>query len=233
MDYRISPEEIIALEALNCNVVFCEPCNKLYPAICGHPDILLHFFDSKNIIVHKDTSKTFIDKLNSLNLNVIQSHSSLNAKYPEDIILNAVNTSSIFLHNIKFTDKNLLKLVSSKNTINVNQGYTKCSTVVLSDNVFITSDKSIHLSLSNKNCDVLLLPPGDIVLPHLDYGFIGGTCGMLDNNTIVFYGSLDYYSYGSLVKSFLKKHNINPIYLSESPLIDRGSIFFLDTSSYK
>jgi len=74
----------------------------------------------------------------------------------------------------------------------------------------------------------LLLPPGDIELPGLNYGFIGGSCGLLDEKYLVFYGNLKNYKYGSEVLAFLDKYNITPIYLSDSNLIDRGSIFFLD-----
>lgn len=92
----------------------------------------------------------------------------------------------------------------------------------------MTSDMKIGKILKENNIDVLLLPPGDIILPSLDYGFIGGTCGLLDNNTLAFYGDLDMYKYGNEVLSFLRKHNVEPIFLSKSKLIDRGSIFCID-----
>lgn len=228
VDFRISHEEILSLENLNCKPILCEPCSSLYPAICGHPDILMHFIDNNTVIIHKDTSFTFEKKLKSLNLTVLRSKETLTGKYPKDIILNAVNTSEFFMHNIKYTDKTLLKKIHHKALINVKQGYAKCSTAILSDKAFITSDISIHKELNHYGYDVLLLPPGDILLPHLDYGFIGGTCGVLDSKTIVFYGNLDLYPHGELVKSFLNKHSITPIYLTNSPLIDRGSIYFLD-----
>lgn len=228
VDFRISHEEMKSLENLNCKVILSEPCNSLYPAICGHPDILMHFIDDNNVIIHKDTSSSFEESLKALNLTVLRSNKSLTSKYPDDIILNAVNTSNFFMHSIKHTDKALLEKVSTKTLINVKQGYTKCSTAVLSDETFITSDVHIYKELNGLGYDVLLLPPGDIILPQLDYGFIGGTCGMLDPKTIVFYGNLDLYPYGNQIKDFLYKHDISPIYLSSSPLIDRGSIYFLD-----
>jgi hypothetical protein len=228
VDFRISHEEALTLKNLNCKVILCEPCSSLYPAICGHPDILMHFIDNNNVIIHKDSSLDFEKALKSLNLTVLRSNEFLTNKYPRDIILNAVNTSEFFMHNIKYTDQSLLEKIHHKTLISVSQGYAKCSTAVLSDKAFITSDIDIHKKLNIYGYDVLLLPPGDILLPGLNYGFIGGTCGMLDSKTIVFYGSLDLYSHGDLVKDFLNKHNITPIYLTHSPLIDRGSIFFLD-----
>jgi len=228
VDFRISHEELLALENLNCKVILCEPCNSLYPAICGHPDILIHFIDNNNVIIHKDTSSTFEETLKSLNLTVLRSTDALTDKYPKDIILNAVNTSDFFMHNIRYTDKTLLENIHDKTLINVNQGYSKCSTVVLSNKAFITSDICIYKELNIYGYDVLLIPSGDILLPHLNYGFIGGTCGMIDSKTIVFYGNLDLYPHGDLIKIFLNKHGITPIVLTNSQLIDRGSIYFLD-----
>lgn len=228
VDYRISEEEFSNLSKLNCTIIKCEPCFNLYQAICGHPDILLHFTNDNTVIIHKETSASFEALLENLKLKVIRSKKELTDKYPDDIILNGVNTSNLFMHNLANTDPSLLEKVTGKTLINVNQGYTKCSTVVLNDNSFITSDRSIHKALTSNGYDVLLIEPGHILLPGLNYGFIGGTCGMLNSNTIVFYGSLEYHPQKEALIDFLNKHNITAHYLSKEPLIDRGSIFFID-----
>ncbi len=197
----------------------------LYPAVCGHPDMLLHIIDNKNIILHKNIDKKFVESLKNLGINIILSNNSLRDKYPKDITLNALNIGNIFMHKLNYTDPNLISLVNHKKLLNINQGYAKCSTAIVSENAVMTSDMKIGKILKENNIDVLLLPPGDIILPSLDYGFIGGTCGLLDNNTLAFYGDLDMYKYGNEVLSFLRKHNVEPIFLSKSKLIDRGSIF--------
>lgn len=226
VDYRISKEEKYNLESLGCTVITCPPSPLLYEAISGHPDILVHLISNKKVIVHKDIDFNFIQLLENLNLEIHYSLDALKDTYPYDIILNAVNLKDYFIHNLKFTDKNLLNNLSKKKLINVNQGYTKCSTAIIKDNAIITSDTSIYQALKNEPIDVLLLPSGDIILPGLDYGFIGGTCGKVDDK-IVFYGTLEKYKYGDLVLDFLKKHQMIPFYLSDTPLIDRGSILFL------
>lgn len=226
VDYRISKEEKYNLESLGCTVITCPPSPLLYEAISGHPDILVHLISNKKVIIHKDIDFNFIQLLKNLNLEIHYSLDSLKGTYPYDIILNAVNLKDYFIHNLKFTDKNLLNNLSKKKLINVNQGYTKCSTAIIKDNAIITSDTSIYQALKNEPIDVLLLPSGDIILPGLDYGFIGGTCGKVDDK-IVFYGTLEKYKYGDLVLDFLKKHQMIPFYLSDTPLIDRGSILFL------
>ncbi len=229
VDFRISQEELRALENLNCIVMKCPPCNKLYDAVCGHPDMLLTVISNNKLIVHPDMNTDFINVLkNKYNISFMYSNNRLTDKYPYDIFLNAVNLDNYFIHALKYTDKKLLNLVSHKNLINVKQGYTKCSTAIINEKALITTDKSIYSALSHDDLDVLLLPSGDINLPGLDYGFIGGTCGLLDTKHLVFYGSLNQYKFKDDILNFLDKHNITPIYLSNTTLTDRGSIFFLD-----
>lgn len=224
VDYRISELEKENLNKLSYKTLLCPKSPLLYEAICGHPDIQLNIIDENTIMVHKNIQIDFVTKLKSLNKNIIYSHSNLSSKYPEDILLNAVNLKNFFIHKIKNTDKNLLNIVKHKKLINVNQGYTKCSTAVINNTAVITSDKSIANALYNENFDVLLLPPGDILLPGLNYGFIGGTCGLLEEGLLTFYGDLNYYTYGNEVISFLKKHKVEPVFLRKGKLIDRGSI---------
>lgn len=227
VDYRISEEEKSNLKQLGCEVLVCPPSKLLYDAICGHPDVLLHIIDNENIMVHKDMNVEFVKLLKKLGFDVSFSRNNLNSLYPYDVILNAVNLSHLFIHNINYTDPNLLKMTNNKKFINVKQGYTKCSTAIVSEEAIMTSDKNIAKALFKENIDVLLLPPGDILLPGLDYGFIGGCCGLLDDKSLAFYGDLNYYAHGKKVLEFLKKHNIEPIFLRKEKLIDRGSLFIV------
>ncbi len=228
IDYRTSEEEICNLKKLGCEVLACPPSSILYEAVCGHPDMLLHIVNQKNIIVHKDMNNGFINLLKNLGLSVAFSENSLGSTYPYDIILNSINLPNLFIHNIKYTDPKLLEMVNNKKLINVKQGYTKCSTAIVGQNATMTSDTTIAKSLSRENIDVLLLPPGDILLPGLNYGFIGGCCGLLDKNLLAFYGDLNYYTYGKEVMEFLKKHNVEPVFLRKGKLIDRGSLFIIE-----
>ena len=224
VDSRLEKEELNELQKRNVKLVFCPKDKNLYEAISCHPDIQLHIIDKSTVIVHKDFPKNLIDELKDLNIKVFKSSKSLKDNYPYDIMLNALNIGDYFIHKLNFTDKNLLDLVKSKKLINTNQGYTKCSSAIVSDKAIITSDTSIRDALRITDIDVLFLPPGDIILPGLDYGFIGGTCGLIDKSTLAFFGDLSYYKHGEAVLEFLKKHNVNPLYLRKGPLIDRGSI---------
>lgn len=225
VDYRISDEEKNTLKLLGYETLICPPLKTLYEAVSGHPDMLIHIIDSNTIIVHREMNEAFVSILKSLGKNIIFSSDSVGSSYPQDIILNAVNLKNFFIHNIKYTDSALLKMVSNKKIFNVKQGYTKCSTAILNDTAVMTSDTGIAYALRKHSIDALLLPPGDILLPGLNYGFIGGCCGLLENNVLAFYGNLKYYKYKDDVLTFLKKHHVEPVFLRDDKLIDRGSLF--------
>lgn len=228
VDFRISVEEKNNLKDLGYEILICPPSNLLYETVCGHPDMLLHIISDDTIMVHKNTDKKFIDTLTSMNFKVVFSKNRLEKEYPYDIFLNSINISNLFLHNLKYTDPNLMLYVKNKKLININQGYSKCSTAIINEKAIITSDKSIAKALLNENVDVLLLPPGDILLPGLDYGFIGGCCGLLNKKSIAFYGDLKNYLYGHEVMNFLEKYNVKPVFLSSGKLVDRGSLFVIE-----
>lgn len=229
IDSRASLEEKSSILSLGYKYIECPLCQKTYEAISGHPDILLHIVDNKNVVLHKDIDSNFTRKLQHEGIKITYSENSLTSSYPFDIILNAVNTENLFIHYLKYTDPNLMNMIKhEKKLINVKQGYTKCSTAIVSNSAFITSDQSIAKSLHNENMDVLLLPPGDIELPGLNYGFIGGCCGLIEPNLLAFFGNLEEYAYGKEVFEFLKKHKVEPYFLKKGKLTDRGSLFTID-----
>lgn len=224
VDFRINNEEKNCLLSRGYNLLICPPSHLLYDAVCGHPDMLLHI-SGNNIVVHKNMDSEFIHKLALQEYKIYKSNSTLKMEYPSNICLNSLSIRNLFVHFIKFTDTNLLSIVKDKKLINVKQGYTKCSTCIVNDNAIITSDVSISKALSLQKIDVLLIPPGDILLPGLNYGFIGGATGLIEDNVLAFYGHLDHYLYGKEVLAFLKKHKVEPAFLRDGKLIDRGSIF--------
>lgn len=229
IDYRTTLNEREILKSLNLEIIEIPRCNSLYEAIDGHVDIQLSILnkEQKKIIINKDINPSFKANLKKLNISYLESKKTLDINYPNNIHLNALILDNYLVHNLKYTDENLLFYNKDKILVNVKQGYTKCSCLPVSDKALITSDIGIYKALSIYDLDILLIPPGDIILEGLNYGFIGGTGGLINKNTMVFFGSLDYYKYGNEVKAFLSKHDVKPIYLNNSNLIDRGSIFVL------
>ena len=69
--------------------------------------------------------------------------------------------------------------------IDVNQGYSACSVIALSDGSAVTSDRGIFAALSSRGISCLLIRPGYISLPPYDRdhdgglgGFPGGASGL-------------------------------------------------------
>lgn len=229
IDYRTSNEEINSLKNLNIYVIKVPCNNNLYPAINGHVDIQLNILnsDTKTIILNKDIDNNFKKILQEKEINFINSFNSLNKNYPENISLNAYITQNYLIHNLNFTDKEIINYCKTKKQIHIKQGYSKCSILPLREKVVITSDMGIYKTLIKENFDVLLIPFGDIELPGLNYGFIGGVGGMISSNSMAFFGSLEKYAFCDEVKKFLYKYDIKPIYLRDSKLFDRGSLLLL------
>lgn len=229
VDYRITVEEHKNLSKYVDKIIFVPKNDNLYPAINGHPDIQLTLINEQDIslIVSKDIHSSFIDEIKSLNITFEYSTNFLKSEYPFDIPLNCLFMKDFLIHSLDNSDKKLLDLSKNKIKINVPQGYTKCSVVIVNDRALITSDKGIYNKLSSYDFDILLIYPGNIELPGLNYGFIGGCTGLIEKNKLAFYGNLDYHPQGDEIKAFLSKHQVEPIYLSNRPLIDRGSIFTL------
>lgn len=226
IDYRTSKEEIDSLRKLNYDLIKIPKDNNLYEAINGHVDIQLNILNSYNrqIIINKNINSYFKEILKEKNINFIESDSTLSYKYPSNIALNAYITDNYLVHNLKFTDKKILEYCKNKKIINVKQGYTKCSILPVKEKAIITNDTGIYNTLKNEDFDILLLPFGDIELSGFNYGFIGGVGGMISDNSMAFFGSLDNYAFGNEIKKFLYKYDVKPIYLSNTKLIDRGSL---------
>lgn len=229
LDYRITKEELTNIYKLNIDPIIVPKCDYVYNAIDGHVDIQLNIIDknSREIIVQNSINNDFIKKLEEYKINFSFSKNSLGLSYPNNIILNGLILDEYFVHNLKYTDENLLDNVKDKKLINVKQGYTKCSVLPIGNKAIITSDKKIALSLKSEGFDTLILPPGDILLPDLNYGFIGGVGGMINSNTLALFGEISNYAFGNELYRFLYKYDIEPISLRKGKLIDRGSLFII------
>ena len=108
----------------------------------------------------------------------------------------------------------------------VKQGYAKCSTVVLGDSAVITADPSILAAVNTMGIDSLSISAGGVSLPGYDYGFLGGACGVFGNR-VFFCGALHKHPDGDAIAAFCCGHGFKMISLSNQPLFDIGSIFFL------
>ena len=128
------------------------------------------------------------------------------------------NPNICLQYNLSYLDKKI---------ISVKQGYTKCSTIVLSDNDFITEDEGIYTTLKSVGKNCLLIEKGFVKLDGYDYGFIGGSSGALGDGRIVFAGCIENHAEYKSISDFCVKYGKTPVSMSDEPLYDVGSIIEL------
>jgi hypothetical protein len=109
--------------------------------------------------------------------------------------------------------------------IDIKQGYTKCSISVVDENAIITADIGIAREAEKRGIEALLIEPSQgILLPGLDYGFIGGSSGLLDRDIWPVYGDARKLVSFPSIYDFLSKKNIKILSLSDGNVVDLGGI---------
>ena len=130
--------------------------------------------------------------------------------------------------NKAYTDKTILDS-HNKEIINVKQGYSKCNICIVDNNAIITSDNGIAKTVAKKGIDVLKISPGYIELRKLDYGFIGGATGIIDNNMLAVNGDINSHPDSEQIKVFAIKYNVDIVPLKNSNIVDIGTIILIFT----
>lgn len=154
---------------------------------------------------------------------------ALEADYPENVCLNAVLIGDNLLCKVnalaeevrEYCLKNDIKL------IDVNQGYAKCSTLVVNSKAIITADATIGKAASDLSIDVLRIRQGYITLDDKNDGFIGGASGVI-GNTVMFFGDINTHPDAHIIKEFLKKYKMNYISLCKGFLKDIGGFVLIN-----
>lgn len=162
-----------------------------------------------------------------LNERLIFCNKKAGNKYPENILLNFLYLNNTLYGKLSAIDKNLLDYCKVNNirTVNLNQGYARCSTLVLNKKAVITSDLSIENALKKDGVEVLLISSGNIVLDGYNYGFIGGASGKIDEDTVAFFGNATNHPDYRIIEKFCKNQNISiNILCKDMPLTDIGGM---------
>ena len=192
--------------------------------IADHPDVS-YFFDGDNTLFLANEYAHKAEMFSGSGINPVIIDDKLGDKYPFDVSLNCVTVGNNFICNKNTVSELILDHMMKKghNIIHVNQGYTKCSVIPVSDNAIITDDISIAEKCSQNGFDVLLVSKGDVILQGFEYGFIGGAAGRVGERLLVFNGDITAHPDFASVSEFMEKHNVKYIF-TEEKLTDIGSI---------
>lgn len=147
---------------------------------------------------------------------------SFGNKYPRDVLFNGFTICNRLFCNEKSFSKAVIEFAKENciKTVNVNQGYAKCSCVVLGNAGIITADRSIA-NAAKDICNVLLISEGGILLPPYDYGFIGGASFVL-GSAVYFFGDIGKHKDCKEIIDFISECGFTAISLSDEPLSDCG-----------
>lgn len=186
-----------------------------------HADMCISHVGDNNFFVYSGCNGA-AEKLKDRGGNVILCD-NITSKNP---LLNVCIIKNKMICNIKKTNKSLLDFCLKNNiaVFHTNQGYSKCSAAIINDNSVITSDESIFKVCNDNKIDVLKIRSGYIQLDGYQYGFIGGTCGLISRNELVFSGNIKLHPDYENIKSFCRNYDVSIISLSSQPLYDIGGI---------
>ena len=192
------------------------------PVSC-HADILGIYVGKSTFLADKHQIELckFIEDNNGKSV-IIE---NIKSPYPTDCLLNFADIGDYIICNKSILTDEIVDLLPKKTVIDVNQGYSKCSVCICKRNTIITDDISVYNAvLQYDNINSLLVEKGSVHINKYDYGFIGGCCGLIDKNTLLFNGDLSLHSDFDKTKNFLYDNDINYIDIKGKPLTDIGSI---------
>lgn len=224
IDFRV-PEEIITVFKENgVEVIKTKKLDCLYDSVIGHPDMQIHHLGKNEFICEPTVYDYYKEKLK--NANIYKGKTFLKSVYPFDIAYNVLNIGNYVFHNFEYTDPTILEYYEKQNFkfINVTQGYTKCSVLVIDENSIITSDKQITKKAMENGFNALYIDANEIKLKGISNGLAGGIGGKIDNNTLAIYGDINKLKVSSDIYSFCDARNIKILPLGDRIPEDFGSI---------
>ena len=198
--------------------------NKFLDApISKHADILANYVGKSIFLVDENQVElcSFI-KNNDGKSVVIE---NIKSPYPNDCLLNFADIGDYIICNKSILSEQIVKHLPQKEIIDVKQGYSKCSVCICKQNTVITDDISIYNALLQYDyINSLLVEKGSVSINKYNYGFIGGCCGLIDKDLLLFNGDLSTHIDFDKIEKFLYDNNVKYIDIKGKPLTDIGSI---------
>ena len=222
-------EDVIsALEDRGIRVLRVRRAGNLPDPICSHADLQVLPL-GKDLIAVNEVQMELIAFLEEEGFRVIRV-GDFGKEYPRDCRLNLLPIDDKLMGNIRVIPQELL-ILGGFNAVNVKQGYTRCSSVLIDRHTVITDDPSIGEKVLNFAKYSVIMKQKEITLEGYDHGFIGGSCGKISSDTLAFAGRIPSTGFGELLKSTLEDLGIAYVELTDSSLKDVGGMVPLKQSS--
>lgn len=210
-----------ALEQRGAEVITVCSSPLLPAPVADHADMLC-CSAGKNLIVTADYQ--LADELNARGVHCVMTEKQPAGSYPDDVPLNCFVLGGYAFGRKESTAPELLELFEKRNIrfVSVKQGYARCSAAAADEHSAITADIGLYRAMSAAGFDVLLISPGGIILEGYDTGFIGGCCGKLSRDRILFYGNPMLHPDGKRIVDFLERRGVSAECVCDGPLVDFG-----------
>lgn len=228
IDPRMPRSAKVRLTAF-CEVTELPPFSALDSRVASHPDMLMFRLGEKLFVSREyyNEAKDVIDGIvaNS-GLALKLTNDKTGKSYPADVKFNAFLLRDHMVGNTEHISEEIKKYANTRGItqVNVKQGYTKCSTVVLK-NAVISADKGICTAAERLGADALLVSPDGVALEGYGCGFIGGASGVCESK-VFFCGDILRHPDGERIIEFCASHGYEVVSLSDEPLYDVGTILF-------
>lgn len=226
LDYRTDDEILSTLSNMDIDIIKTERCSELYEAIDGHPDILIHHVGENSLVIAPNIYDSVAHRFQKKGFALTKGATWLQRNYPKNIAYNVLRLGKLAFHNTKYTDPEIIRIYEKNGIelIHVKQGYTKCSVCILDDHSVITHDMGVARVLEKHGIEVLVIEPGDIDIIGLNYGFIGGSSGLISRNVIAFTGCIKQMKSYDKILEYITLKGIDIKILSNKKIMDIGSI---------
>ncbi|WP_338817229.1 DUF6873 family GME fold protein [Parvimonas micra] len=196
-----------------------EKFNKNYN---DHPDLSIVKID-EDIYIENSVYDYYSEYLSGFNFKKVDVSNFKNGER----VLSIAKNKKYFFHNEKFTTKEIFeKLRLNREYVKINQGYANCSMICF-ENHIITSDEGVYKTLKAENIDVELVTNEGIILKGYKNGFIGGTCGFVSDDILLFYGDVTKYPDYDIIKRVTDEENVKILYPKDETFVDLGGIISL------
>ena len=217
------PPIVKALEKQGITVIAAPASERLPVPVRYHTDMLCCYLGNGRMVVAAG-EKILQERLAYFGVQTIFTEQPLRNSYPYDAGCNILQIGKDVFYNPKSADRKIIKELKGCMLHRVSQGYSRCSVAVVNEKSAITADPGMAKAMKQAGLEVLEIQPGKIRLPGYDYGFIGGCCGLIAPDRIVFTGSLKQHPDGERIKTFLFQRGISYVELMEEPLLDIGGL---------
>jgi len=200
------------------NIIKLPPFGLLPPPVASHADMLMYRLRD-SLLIHRRYYEAHADLFSGISVTL--TNEVISDRYPHDILLNALNLNGTVYGKSDYISE-LIKSDAVK-TVDIRQGYARCSVCKVSDRAVITADRGIAERVS---ADVLLIRAGHISLNGYGYGFIGGASVTIGGKLLFFGDVTRHPDYTGIVR-FAKTHDTEIISLSDEILYDYGSMVII------